>query len=133
MWNRTIAALVVVSLVGSSLPLALAASNVMPPSIASQAAKDHSCCPGMPAKIPIALGSLAPASMPCGGQHPCCAGQGQENPPSLPVMNRSMVSGLDGTSAAAEKETHPTPLTAAPGGSDCALDFYSLRSTVLRI
>ena len=133
MWNRSIAVLVVVLLAGSSLPLALASSNAMPPSIASHAANDHSCCPGMLAKIPIVLVNLTPLSMPCGGQHPCCAGRGHENPPSLPAVNRSTVSALDGTSAAAEKEVLPTQRSAAPGWSDRTFDFYSLRSTVLRI
>src|SRR5579862_3892228 len=88
MKTRFIAAvLVLASLWSVSAPLALSAST----HAAGQAAglKKHSCCPhGQSAfALPLFV-SPAPATMPCGGQSPCCAKQAPAKP-ALLALNQN--------------------------------------------
>jgi len=139
MSSRLIAAAVLASLFGWSVPLAQAWSGpeMARTGIASSAssAHDHSCCPGVNSQFvrPIFV-NFAPASMPCGDDHPCCAQHGPDNPASLPAVTRiprfdSQASpvALPGKGSRDHAKT-----LAATLGSD-PLQAYSLRSTVLRI
>lgn len=83
----TAAALVLVSLWSVGAPLTLSAST----QIARQASalKKHSCCPhGQSAfALPLFV-SPTPATMPCGGQSPCCAKQAPAKP-ALLALNQN--------------------------------------------
>lgn len=130
MWNRVSAAIVLVSLASSTMPAAVVSMRAMRPTVLSGVAHEHSCCPGVPARIPIAIVNVAPNSMPCSGQHPCCAGREHERLPSLPVLNQSTtgsecgVAAFEETAAAAQSVgVRHYPL----------FDSAPVRSTVLRI
>lgn len=138
MHNRFIAVLLLASFANWSMPASLA-SSLQVPKLASAAAQsraghDHSCCPGVHSQLSLISVALVPASMPCGSQHPCCAKSAPENPPSLPTANTVTSPGFIGVLVAIEKESLRTRSSASPEalGRD-AFEFYSVRSTVLRI
>src|SRR6266568_295718 len=136
MKKRFIAALVLTVLAVWSVPGALAASSSSMAQKSGQQAgeQDHSCCPGVHSRfVPPLFVKPGPASMPCGEQHPCCAKQGPENPPSLPATTKLAAPGFGGVLTAIGDQhrddampvgTHPSAMT--------LLRSYSARSTVLR-
>src|SRR5580765_7879835 len=97
MKSRFIAALMLATLALCSAPAAWAAPSSSDTDKTNQAAgQDHSCCPrGHSRFVPPVFVKPAPASMPCGDQHPCCAKQGPENSPSLPATTRLAEPGSD--------------------------------------
>ena len=138
MHNRFIAVLLLASFANWSMPASLA-SSLQVPKLASAAAQsrtghDDSCCPGVHSQLSLISVALLPASMPCGSHHPCCAKSAPENPPSLPTANTVTSPGFSGVPVAIEKESLRTRSSASPEalGRD-AFEFYSVRSTVLRI
>ena len=139
MKKRLNAALVLTALAGWSVQGALAASSS---SIAEKSAQqaavseqDHSCCPGVHSRfVPPLFVKPGPASMPCGEQHPCCAKQGPENPPSLPATTKLAAPGFDGVlTAIADQDRDDATLVGTEASARNLLRSYSARSTVLRI
>lgn len=135
---RFIAVLLLASLANWNMPTSLA-SSLHVPKLASAAAQpraghDHSCCPGTHSHLSLMFVALAPSSMPCGSHHPCCAKSAPENPPFLPAVNTVTSPGSSGVPVAVEKESLRIRSSAFPEASSRdAFEFYSVRSTVLRI
>jgi len=140
MSRRLIAAAVLASLLGWSVPLAQAwswldarmAQKAAPSS--SSAAHDHSCCPGVhPQLVPPIFVKPAPADMPC-SQHPCCAKQAPDNPASLPAVTRILRSQSEGLPVAfpGEGSRDRAMIPAGTLESD-PFQAYFVRSMVLRI
>jgi hypothetical protein len=133
MKSRFIAALMLAMLALGSVPRAWAASSSATQA-KSAAGHDHSCCPKVHSRfVPPVFVKPGPASMPCGDQHPCCAKQGPENPPSLPATTRLAAPGSDGMVVAiADQLRDEATLVAMLASDKNPLRSYSARSTVLR-
>jgi hypothetical protein len=141
MKRRLIVAIVLASLGVWSVPVTLASplpsgsSTAKKPSQQSSASMhDHSCCPGIPSQfVPPLFVTPAPV-LPCGNQHPCCAKQGPENPPSLPAATASARPGSEVMGATIANQHHDgrVRLAAEVLGTNL-FQSCSLRSTVLRI
>jgi hypothetical protein len=121
------AALVLISLWGLSAPLVLAATARQ-----TGASRTHACCPsGNFAFAPPIFVSPAPATMPCGGQSPCCAKQAPAKP-ALLALNQENRPGLESapirTSDGARNDRASIAMTSA--GLSPSL---FLHSAVLRI
>lgn len=139
MTKRFIAAAVLASLALWSVPASLASTQ--PGSSISEkpaeqiaSAHDHSCCPGFHSRIVLPLFvAPAPAEMPCGEQHPCCAKQTPQNLPALPAASPTVRPGSEGAPMAIAEQYRDgrTRITAEAAGSN-PFQPYSLRSTVLR-
>jgi hypothetical protein len=142
MKNRLIAAVVVALLSWQSVG-AVVASPLRPGiSTTGTAANQtpsrvhgHSCCPHIQIRFAPPLFVMpAPAAMPCGEQHPCCARQGHENPQSLPAASTSSRPDGNGVSIpiADQRRDNRTRTAAEVEGSN-PFQSYCTRSTVLRI
>lgn len=141
MKKRFIAAVVLASVGLWSVPVALASppqsrsSTEQKLAHPSSAGHDHSCCPGVTSRfVPPLFVAPAPASIPCGDEHPCCANPGPENPPSLPAATASARPGSEAVPAAIADRHHDgrAHMAAAVSGTN-SFPSYSARSTVLRI
>jgi hypothetical protein len=123
------AAMVLIALWGVSAPLALSAST----HIAGQTSRlrTHSCCPHGRSVIALPFFvSPAPATMPCGGQSPCCAKQAPAKP-ALLALNQDERPALE-ISPVWTNDTasnHPTAVVKRSCGLSLSL---LLHSTVLR-
>ena len=123
------AAMVLVSLWGVGAPLALAASIPTPKQRAML--KTHTCCPREHAALAVPFFvSPTPASMPCGGQSPCCAKQSPAKP-ALLALNPEYRPGLESTPVWTN-EMASNSGTAAVTSAD-GLSSLFLHSTALRI
>jgi len=135
MRNRFIAAVVVASLASWSGSTSLAATLEAWSTPISHAAPHHSCCPdGHKQLVPAIFFAITPATAPCGNQHPCCVKPVPESSPLLPTANRSTPPGSGGASEimAEQNLSEKKAPVLQPLGRD-TYDFYSVRSTVLRI
>jgi len=94
MKTRIIAAVVLASLVCSTVPAAAAAktpdSAHSDQSLDHSPSPDHSCCPGLhsPLTLPTLVALMPVSEEPCGDRHPCCARQAPENPSALTSATR---------------------------------------------
>jgi len=95
MFRKFIAAVVLAVLCCWSIPVARASvlqsddSTAQKPVSHSSSGHDHSCCPSLRSRIAASVFvTIAPAKMPCGKHHPCCARQAPDSPPSLPAISR---------------------------------------------
>lgn len=140
MRNRVVAMLVLTSLTWASIP-AILTPAVQPLAVAAQrpagrhvSGHDHSCCPAIHSQeAMLALVRLAPAAMPCGDQHPCCARQGSDNLPALPAKASTRRLGTAELTAALPGHcANSIPVAPAPS-PNFLVSSYSVRSTVLRI
>src|SRR5579864_7033624 len=137
MHTRFIAVLLLFTLANWSMP-GSRASFLQVPKMASadaqpRAGHDHSCCPGIRSQLALISVALVPASMPCGSHHPCCAKSAPENPPSLPTANTVTSPDFSGVPVAIEKESLRTISASPEALRRDVFEFYSVRSTVLRI
>jgi hypothetical protein len=138
MRNRLIAVIVLASLAGSAMPISLltAVEAMAMPGTASRhaATKRHSCCPGVHAQMASAVFlTFDPAAMPCGGQHPCCAKQTPENLPSLPAASQRVTRDPSAVAVTIAGEQLPKTFLLRDARAGHRFEFYSLRTTVLRI
>ena len=137
MAKRFIAAVVLASLSGWSLPVSLAAAlqmhaQMVARHLASQK-HDHSCCPRMGTVFAASL-LEATEAMPCSGEAPCCAKSGPENPLSLPASTRTSRTGTHGPAVnIVERASEGCAACADEFSSSDPFQFHSVRSTVLRI
>lgn len=142
MKKRFIAAVVLASVGLWSVPVALASPRQSrsltvqkPEQQASAGMHDHSRCPGVNSRlVPPLIVTPAPASIPCSDEHPCCAKQRPENPPSLPAAAASARPGSEAVPAAIADQHHDgrAHMAAAVSGTN-SFPSCSARSTVLRI
>lgn len=98
-------------------------------------AANHSCCPdGHKQLLSVVFFAVTPASAPCGNQHPCCLKPVPESSPSLPATGARTTpeSGRASLIAAEQNLFEKKARMFHALGSD-PYDFYSVRSTVLRI
>lgn len=121
------AALVLISLWSLGAPLVLAASAKR-----TTASGKHACCPGVHSAFALHIFlSSSPATMPCGGQHPCCAKQAPAKP-ALLALNQENRPGRENVpiwiSDGARNDRTSTAMTSAS-----LLPSLFLRSTVRRI
>lgn len=138
MRERFIAAMVLASLVWSCVPmLAMMPAAAMPhasPHHAAAGTHDHSCCPGVHSqRVPPIFVKAAPGGMPCDEQHPCCARQGPENPPSLPATTRSRPDSHAVAAIVADHSRVSPARIAVTGFGRATWQPQFERSTVLRI
>ena len=130
MKSRLIAAIVLVTLACSSVPLIFA--SAMPMHVRTPEKPAHSCCPGLHPRVELLF--VIPADMPpCGGRMPCCAKSSPQSQQSLPAAKSTGPKGL----AAQDAEGSTFSLGRAPGFAFAATRTdsppYSTLSTVLRI
>jgi hypothetical protein len=98
MKKRLTAAVMLASLAFCSVPAAFASSlqPAAPTALAPSSRHDHSCCPGARSQFAAPLFSMpAPATIPCGDQHPCCTKPAPGNPAFLPAANNTVRPGLE--------------------------------------
>lgn len=141
MKKRFIAAIVLASLAEWSVPVAFASAPLSRSSTSEKSAQqtaathDASCCPGVPSRFePPVFVTAAPAEMPCGEQHPCCAKPAPPNSPGLPAPNSTVRRGSDGAPVTiADQHRDGRPRIAAGTSGSNPFQPYSVRSTVLRI
>jgi len=140
MKKRFIAAVVLASLTLWGVPAAFA-STLQPGSSISEkpaeqiaSAHDHSCCPGFHSRIVLPpFVTPAPAEMPCGEQHPCCAKPAPQNSPALPSASPTVRPGSEGAPMAVAYQYRDgrTRIAAGAAGNN-PFQQYSVQSTVLR-
>jgi len=141
MKEKFIAAVVLASLALWSVPAAFASTLHPGSSISEKPAeqiasgRDHSCCPGFHSRIVLPLFvTPAPAEMPCGDQHPCCAKPAPQNSPALPAAGPTVRPGSEGAPVAiADQYGDGRARIAAEATGRNPFQPYSVRSTVLRI
>jgi len=137
MKKRFIAAIVLASLALWSAPASAqqpSAMNAEKPARQAGSTHDHSCCPGIHSRfVPPLFVAPAPAAMPCGEQHPCCAQPAPQSSPALPAASTNLRPGSGGVAVTiAEQHRDSRNRTVAEAGSN-PFQSYSERSTVLRI
>jgi len=138
MRNRLIAVIVLASLGGYAVPLPLLTAGqaaAMPATASHSSDKtEHSCCPDLhPRMISIVLLTMDPATMPCGGQHPCCAKRAPQNLPSLPAANRRTTTDRSAITVASAQHQGRSPSMVLTPWVGHIFERYRLKTTVLRI
>ena len=136
MIRRSIAALIVAIFCCLNAPVAFASPLMSAIHVAesdANAPHEHGCCPQPDHRLAPALflTSYFP-TMPCGGQHPCCARGIPSSPTTLPVETKVVKPGAQQTFVRLAGEIFPTQFRRAETFAIGLLALPIERRTVLR-